>query len=153
MKGITRERPKMDRITCPWLTARFIGRTPEFLYVPAGQGRKCWRWRPRPARCPTTCPTLRCRTRAGCAASIRSCGKYRLAQPALHQLALIVRGADTSRLDLTPQLASLAAISPGLPKMFVDEHEMLAHELVIYNAPYGWCVSRQAETYRWPPGG
>ena len=77
--------------------------------------------------------------------------KYRLAEPALQQLALIVRGADTSRLDLTPQSAGLYAISLGLSRCFTDYHEMLAHGMVMYDALYAWCREGREETHQWPP--
>lgn len=78
-------------------------------------------------------------------------GKYGLRDPALDQLAVIVRGADTSRLDLTPQSAGLYALSLGLSKTFADDHEMLEHGLVMYDALYAWCRDCQAETHNWPP--
>ena len=77
--------------------------------------------------------------------------KHELKDPALDQLALIVRGADTSRLDLTPQLPGLYAISLGLSHRYADDHEMLKHGLVMYDALYAWCQSCQAETHNWPP--
>ena len=77
--------------------------------------------------------------------------KYRLTDPALQQLATIVRGADTSRLDLTPQSPSLYALSLGLSQNFADDHEMLEHGMVMYDALYSWCKSCQAETHKWQP--
>ncbi len=77
--------------------------------------------------------------------------KYQLADPALQQLAQIVRGADTSRLDLTPQSAGLYAISLGLSHNHADDHEMLRHGRVMYDALYAWCPSCQGETHNWPP--
>jgi hypothetical protein len=67
--------------------------------------------------------------------------KHQLDDPALHKLATIVRGADTSRLDLTPQSAGLHAISLGLSRNFSDDHEMLRHGMVMYDALYAWCRS------------
>ncbi|MCI4429226.1 MAG: chromate resistance protein, partial [Burkholderiales bacterium] len=61
------------------------------------------------------------------------------------------RGADTSRLDLTPQSAGLYAISLGLSQVHADDHEMLRHGLVLYEALYAWCESCQSETHNWPP--
>ena len=78
--------------------------------------------------------------------------KYELTDPALLQLAVIVRGADTSRLDLAPQSAGLFALSLGLSKTFSNDHEMLGHGMVMYDALYAWCKSCQAETHNWPPG-
>jgi hypothetical protein len=77
--------------------------------------------------------------------------KYELRDPALQQLATIVRGADTDRLDLTPQSAGLYALSLGLSRQFADDHEMLRHGMVMYDALYAWCQSCQGETHSWPP--
>ena len=74
--------------------------------------------------------------------------KHALTDPALHKLAQIVRGADTARLDLTPQSAGLYAISQGLSRVFADDHEMLRHGMVMYDALYAWCREGQAETHR-----
>ena len=70
--------------------------------------------------------------------------------PALDHLAVIVRGADTSRHDLTPQCGGLFAISLGLSENFADDHEMLRHGMVMYDALYTWCRSLQGETHNWP---
>ena len=77
--------------------------------------------------------------------------KYGLDDPSLAQLAEIVRGADTSRLDLTPQSAGLYALSLGLSRNFGDDHEMLQQGMVMYDALYAWCRSCQAVTHNWPP--
>ena len=77
--------------------------------------------------------------------------KYRLDDPALQRLALIVRGADTSRLELTPQSAGLYALSLGLSHDFADDHEMLKHGMVMYDALYAWCKHCQGESHNWPP--
>jgi hypothetical protein len=65
--------------------------------------------------------------------------KYELRLPALNRLAAIVRGADTHRLDLTPQSAGLHAISLGMSRVFADDHEMLKHGMVMYELLYAWC--------------
>jgi hypothetical protein len=75
---------------------------------------------------------------------------YDIKDPALDHLATIVRGADTSRHDLSPQCGGLFAISLGLSANFPDDHEMLKHGMVIYDALYTWCRSLQAETHNWP---
>ena len=77
--------------------------------------------------------------------------RYELQDPALHTLAPIVRGADTSRPELTPQSAGLYAISLGLSYNFADDHEMLRYGLILYDALYAWCKSCQSETHHWPP--
>jgi hypothetical protein len=75
---------------------------------------------------------------------------YDITDPALDHLATIVRGADTSRHDLSPQCGGLFAISLGLSANFPDDHEMLKHGMVMYDALYTWCRSLQAETHNWP---
>jgi hypothetical protein len=148
MKWITRERPKIDRIACPWLIARFIDKEPEFLYVPAVEVL------PRAERegaIAYDIPGAEL-THVGERCSFDAfLERYRLEGPALQQLAVIVRGADTSRLDLAPQSAGLYALSLGLSKNFSDDHEMLQHGLVMYDALYAWCRDCQGETHNWPP--
>jgi hypothetical protein len=79
--------------------------------------------------------------------------KYALQDPALQRVAQIVRSADTSRLDLTPQSSGLYAISLGLSDVFKDDHEMLRHGIVMYDALYAWCARLQGESHNWPPKG
>jgi hypothetical protein len=76
---------------------------------------------------------------------------YRLTDPALADLAVIVRGADTARLDLAPQAAGLAAISLGLSRNFQDDHEMLKQGMVMYDALYTWCKQGKEEVHTWNP--
>lgn len=139
MKWVTRERPKIDRIACPWLIARFIDKEPEFLYVPGDQVLKV---AADTGAVPYDVPGVEM-THVGDQCSFDAfIKKNRLDDPALQQLASIVRGADTSRLDLTPQSAGLYAISLGLSHNFVGDHEMLRHGLVMYDALYAWCQSQ-----------
>jgi hypothetical protein len=77
--------------------------------------------------------------------------KYHLTDPALAEVAVIVRGADTARLDLAPQAAGLLAISLGLSHNFSDDHEQLRHGLVLYDALYAWCKHVRGETHTWNP--
>jgi len=148
MKWVTRERPKIDRIACPWLIARFIDDEPEFLYVPASQVLKTAE---QVGAVPYDIPGVEM-SHVGERCSFDAfLSKYGLADPALVQLAAIVRGADTSRLDLTPQSAGLYALSLGLSRTFADDHEMLRHGMVMYDALYAWCRSCQDETHNWPP--
>ena len=77
--------------------------------------------------------------------------KYRLEDPALAELAVIIRGADTARLDLAPQAAGLLAISLGLSHNFSDDHEQLRHGFVIYDALYAWSRHVRGETHTWNP--
>ena len=148
MKWITRERPKIDRIACPWLVARFIDREPEFLYVPAGEVLSVAQ---ATGAVPYDIPGVEL-THVGELCSFDAFMlKYGLNDPALQQLALIVRGADTDRLDLTPQSAGLYALSLGLSRNFSDDLQMLAHGMVMYDALHAWCSEGRQETHRWPP--
>ncbi len=148
MKWVTRERPKIDRIACPWLIARFIDPTPEFLYVPASE---VLRVAAETGATPYDIPGVEM-SHVGERCSFDAfLDKYGLDDPALRQLADIVRGADTSRLDLTPQSAGLYALSLGLSRLCADDHIMLGHGLVMYDAMYAWCREGQDEPHRWPP--
>jgi hypothetical protein len=150
MKWVTRERPKIDRIACPWLIARFIDKAPEFLYVPADQVLAV---AAEMGAVPYDIPGVEMSHVGELCSFDAFLKKHQLVEPALHQLAMIVRGADTSRLDLTPQSAGLYAVSLGLSRNHADDHEMLRHGMVMYDALYAWCVSCQTEQHRWPPQG
>jgi hypothetical protein len=148
MKWITRERPKIDRIACPWLIARFIDQAPEFLYVPSADVLRVAR---ETGATPYDIPGVEL-THVGELCSFDAfLRKYKLDDGALNRLALIVRGADTSRLELTPQSAGLYALSLGLSKNFGDDQEMLRHGMVMYDALYAWCRDGQGESHNWPP--
>ena len=150
MKWITRERPKIDRIACPWLIARFIDEQPEFLFVPTEDVLKL---AAETGATPYDIPGVEM-THVGDFCSFDTfLRKYNLTDPALQQLAIIVRAADTSRLDLAPQAPGLMAISLGLSYNFADDHEMLKHGMVMYDALYAWCRDCQKETHGWPPKG
>ncbi|KRB93082.1 chromate resistance protein ChrB domain-containing protein [Noviherbaspirillum sp. Root189] len=148
MKWVTRERPKIDRIACPWLIAKFIDEEPEFLYVPAKEVLAVAQER---GAIPYDIPDVEMSHVGDLCSFDAFLKKYELKEPALLQLAEIVRGADTSKLDLTPQSAGLFAISLGLSATFADDHEMLKHGMVMYDALYAWCQHCQAETHNWPP--
>ena len=148
MKWVTRERPKIDRIACPWLVARFVDAKAEFLYVPSGD---VLRVASETGAVPYDVPGVEM-THVGELCSFDAfIAKYGLTDPALAQLATIVRGADTARLELAPQSAGLYAISLGLSHNFSDDHQMLAHGMVLYDALYAWCRSCQGEAHNWPP--
>jgi hypothetical protein len=148
MKWVTRERPKIDRIACPWLILRFIDREAEFLYVPAADVMKVAQ---DTGATPYDIPGVEMSHVGDLCSFDAFLSKHALTDPALRQLATIVRGADTSRLDLAPQSAGLYALSLGLSHVFVDDHEMLRHGLVMYDALYAWCRACQGETHNWPP--
>jgi len=148
MKWITRERPKIDRIACPWLVARFIDLEPEFIYVPSGD---VLRVADKTAAIPYDIPGVELTHDGELCSFDAFMKKYQLDDPALQRLALIVRGADTSRLEMTPQSAGLYALSLGLSHAFADDHEMLRHGMVMYDALYAWCKHCQNESHNWPP--
>ena len=148
MKWITRERPKIDRIACPWLVARFIDQEPEFLYVPSSDVLSV---ADKTEAIPYDIPGVELTHEGELCSFDAFLKKYQLDDPALRRLALIVRGADTSRLDLTPQSAGLYALSLGLSHDFADDHEMLKHGMVMYDALYAWCKHCQSESHNWPP--
>ena len=156
MKWITRERPKIDRIACPWLIARFIDKAPEFLYVPANDVMRAAK---ETGATPYDVPGVEY-THVGEDCSFDTfIKKHQLltrtgvAAKGLQDLAVIVRAADTDRLDLAPQAAGLLAISLGLSRNFGDDHEMLQHGMVMYDALYAWCCHAQGERHNWvyPP--
>lgn len=148
MKWITRERPKIDRIACPWLITRFIDPGAEFLYVPATEVIAT---AAREDAVPFDVPGVELSHVGDLCSFDAFLRKYALDDPALHRLAIIVRGADTNRLDIAPQAAGLVAISLGLSHNFRDDHEMLARGVVLYDALYAWCRSSQGETDDWRP--
>lgn len=148
MKWVTRERPKIDRIACPWLIARFIDQSPEFLYVPAQQVMQVAEQQ---AAIPYDVPGVEF-THVGELCSFDAfMKKYDLRDPALVQLAEIVRGADTDQLNLTAQSPGLYALSLGLSHIYADDHEMLKIGMIMYDALYAWCKHCQQEAHRWPP--
>jgi hypothetical protein len=150
MEWVTRERPKIDRIACPWLILRFIDAQAQFHYVPADQVVALAK---QIGAIPYDIPGVEL-THVGELCSFDAfLERYQLDDPALSQLAVIIRGADTSRLDLAPQSAGLYAISLGLSATVTNDHEMLRHGLVMYDALYAWCKTLQGGTHAWPPAG
>ena len=137
MKWITRERPKIDRIACPWLVARFIDDNPEFLYVPGG---KVMEAAAETGATPYDVPGVELGHHGDQCSFDAFILKYGLNDPALHKLAGIVRAADTGKPGLAKEAAGLLAISKGLSLNFNDDHEMLKHGMVVYDALYAWCA-------------
>jgi len=151
MKWVTRERPVIDRIACPWLITRFIDKQPEFLYVPPARVLDV---AAETGAIPYDIPGVELSHVGELCSFDAFLAKYDLTDDtALAQLATIVRGADTSRPDLTPQSPGLLAISQGLKAVIADDHELLGHGLVMYDALYAWCRALQGETHVWPPAG
>ena len=147
-RWVTRERPKIDRIACPWLVARFVDPEAEFLYVP---NQQVLRTAKEKEAIPYDVPDVHFSHDGELCSFDAFLRTYRLTDPALDRLAVIVRGADTARLDLAPQAAGLLAVSLGLSRNFKDDHEMLKHGMVIYDALYAWCREGQDETHTWNP--
>lgn len=144
MKWVTRERPKIDRIACPWLINRFIDNSAEFLYVPAADVLKT---ATEIGATPYDIPGVEMGHHGELCSFDAFLLKYRLSDPALQQLAIIVRGADTARLDLAPQAAGLLAISLGLSRNFPNDHEMLKQGMIMYDALYSWCKTLPGESH------
>ena len=148
MQWVTRERPKIDRIACPWLIVRFIDKAPQFLFVPS---KDVLRVAEETGAIAYDIPGVEL-SHVGERCSFDAfLDKYSLADAALAQQAVIVRGADTARLDLAPEAPGLLAISLGLSLSFADDHEMLKHGMVMYDALYAWCVYCQNNPHGWPP--
>jgi len=135
MQWVTRERPKIDRIACPWLVSRFIDKAPEFLFVPPDDVRRVSH---ETAAIPYDVEGVELSHDGPRCSFDAFLTKYGLNDPALHDIATIVRGADTGRLDLAPECAGLLAVSLGLSRLFDDDHEQLRYGFVVYDALYRW---------------
>lgn len=147
-RWVTRERPKIDRIACPWLIARFIDADAEFLYVPPKEVLSAAKERD---AVPYDIPDVHFSHEGELCSFDAFVRHYRLSDPALAELSTIVRGADTARLELAPQAPGLAALSLGLSRNFPDDHEMLGHGMVMYDALYTWCKNGKDEVHTWNP--
>jgi len=141
LKWVTRERPKVDRIACPWLIKRFVDPEAEFLYVPADQVMAVVQ---QTGATPYDVPDVELGHRGDQCSFDAIVDKYDLARndPALAHLAKIVRGADAGQPDLTPESCGLIAIAQGFSAAYSDDHAQLAAELPVYDALYAWCKSR-----------
>lgn len=147
---VTRHRPKIDRIACPWLIRRFIDPNAQFLFVAPAEVMEVAEkfsatpfdiedvfWSHRDERC--TFDTM--------------IEEFRLEIDALKHLATIVRGADTDRLGIAPQSAGLLAASLGLSRMYRDDLAQLDASMSLYDAFFRWCRDATGETHTWPMGG
>jgi rhodanese-related sulfurtransferase len=147
-RWVTRERPKIDRIACPWLVRRFVDPEAEFLYAPTPLVRQVAQEK---GAIPYDIPDVEFSHDGDLCSFDAFVKKFRLRDPALDELATIVRGADTNRLDLAPQAAGLAAVSLGLSINYRDDHAMLEQGMVVYDALYSWCRQGKAEVHTWNP--
>jgi hypothetical protein len=146
MKWITRERPKIDRIACPWLIKKFVDSDAEFIYVPK---EKVFDEAKALDAIAYDIPGAEYTHEGEYCTFDYIIKKHHLTDPAVHQIARIVRGADTDRFNLAPQAAGLWAISAGLSYNCKDDHDMLAIGMKIYDALYSWATYVQEEKHNW----
>lgn len=137
MRWITRERPKIDRIACPWLVKRFVDADAEFIYVPF---KDVQQKAAELGAIPFDVPGVEYTHYEDRCTFDYILKKHRLKDPALHRIAAIVRGADTDRHDFAPQSAGLEAIFSGLAYNIRDDHELLALGMIIYDGLYNWAT-------------
>ena len=148
MKWITRERPKIDRIACPWLIKNFVDRDAEFIYV---QEEQVFEKATELVAIAYDIPGAEYSHEGEYCTFDYILKKHGLAEPALLQIAEIVSGADTDRFDLAPQAAGLWAISAGLSYNYQDDREQLDAGMKIYDALYSWASKVQDEKHVWNP--
>jgi hypothetical protein len=148
MKWITRERPKIDRIACPWLIRRFVDHDAEFIYVPS---EKVLEAAADTGAIPFDIPGAEFSHYGDECTFDYILKKHHLADPALLLMGEIVRGADTDRFDLAPQAAGLWAISAGLSWNYTNDQEQLIIGIKIYDALYSWAKYEQHEKHNWQP--
>jgi hypothetical protein len=146
MKWITRERPKIDRIACPWLIKRFVDPGAEFIYVPKEQ---VFEKATGLGAIPFDIPGAEYSHYGDQCTFDYILKKHQLTDAALLELAEIVRGADTDKLSLTPQSAGLWAISAGLSYNFSDDQRQLQFGMTIYDALYSWARYVRDERHNW----
>jgi hypothetical protein len=138
MKWVTRARPKVDRIACPWLIKRFVDPEAVFLYVPGDQVMSVAE---REGATPFDVPDVELGHHGSECSFDAIMKKYQLTDPVLGRLALIVRGADTAAKDLTPESRGLEAIAEGFRLTYEDDLEQLAAESAVYDALYAYCAA------------
>ena len=148
MKWITRERPKIDRIACPWLIKRFIDKEAEIIYVPFDQVKSEAK---KSGAIAFDVPDVEYTHYKDKCTFDYFLEKHHLNDPALKVLAVIVRGADTDRHDLATQSSGLWAISVGLSHNFNNDHDLLDKGMLIYDALYSWAKYLQKERHTQNP--
>ena len=148
MKWITRERPKIDRIACPWLIKNFVDKDAEFIYVHADRVRELAE---ELGAIPFDIPEVEFSHYEDKCTFDYIIEKYELTEPALKTMAVIVRGADTDRHDIASQASGLWAISAGLSYNIKDDNELLQKGMMIYDALYSWAKHLQKEKHTQNP--
>jgi AraC-like DNA-binding protein len=144
MKWITRERPKIDRIACPWLIKNFIDKKAQFIYVPYD---KVMEQATRLKAIPFDVPDVEFTHHNDKCTFDYLVQKYEIKDPAIHTLAVIVRGADTDQHHLASQASGLWAISAGLAYNIKDDYDLLEKGMMIYDALYNWATHLQKEKH------
>lgn len=148
MKWITRERPKIDRIACPWLIKNFVDQDALFYYVPKDQ---VFEKALELGAIPYDIEGVEYSHYGDQCSFDYIVAKHGLTDPAIRQLAVIVRAADTDRFELAPQAAGLWAISAGLSYTITEDHQMLQVGLKVYDALYAWAKYLQNKKHVWKP--
>ncbi len=146
---VTRERPKIDRIACPWLIRRFIDAEARILYAPTAQ---VFEVAEREHAIAFDIPDAPLSHVGELCSFDAFLGQFGLGEdPGLAALAPIVRGADTDHHDLAPEAAGLHALSLGLCANFSDDHALLAQGMIFYDALYAWATRARGERHDWRP--
>jgi hypothetical protein len=136
MKWVTRARPKVDRVACPWLIKRFVDPNAQFLYVAPEKVMETAR---RENAIPFDVSDVELGHHGPECSFDAVIKKYNLSDPALQRLAVIVRAADTEAKDLTPESRGLEAIAEGFRLVYQNDHELLERESSVYDALYAYC--------------
>jgi rhodanese-related sulfurtransferase len=144
---VTRSRPKIDRIACPWLIRRFVDPSAVFLFVASSEVEAVAE---RFQATPFDIENVFWSHRSELCTFDVMVREFGLSTPALERLATMVRAADTDRLDLSPEAPGLLAASLGLSRMFDDDLEQLDAGLLVYDAFYRWCRDATKESHNWP---
>jgi len=139
MKWVTREKARVDRIACPWLITRFIDKEPTFLFVPA---RDVLAVAKKEDAVPYDVPNVELGHHGAECSFDAFVDKYELTDPALRELALIVRGADTDARGLTPESAGLYAVATGFRAIARDDFDNMKKQFPVYDALYDYCRAR-----------
>jgi rhodanese-related sulfurtransferase len=146
---VTRHRPKIDRIACPWLIRRFIDPAARFLFVAPSEVEAV---ADRFGAIPFDIEGVRVSHRGERCSFDALLDDFALHTEALDRLATVIRAADTDRHDLAPQAAGLLALSVGLSRMFRDDLQQLAAGVAMYDALYRWARDGHEEGHDWPAG-
>jgi rhodanese-related sulfurtransferase len=144
---VTRHRPKIDRIACPWLIRRFVDRNAQFLFVAPSEVMAIAE---KFEATPFDVEGVFCRHRGDCCSFDTMIEEFALETPPLQHLATIIRAADTNRHDLAPEAAGLLAASLGLSRLYRDDLAQLEAGMLLYDAFYRWARDATGEGHDWP---